>query len=456
MLTVLIESDQGGIKRFEDGEQESDWGEEHRRQHRVAFPLVGGPKLRRVVQGRRRENVIVVWGGARRASAYEPAGHPHPTVGIAGQSKWVRSGGVIERDRREATCRRSARGELAWACGDVIGYYVHHHGSGHRTRFDAVAPLLGDVVAISEMEIESGLRLPSDVPHGCPIDPLAGGALHWAPLESGAARRLSALADWLAMRAPVGVVVDVSVEMAVACRLGGVPTVVVRQLGRRDDFAHELAFRTAQRLLAPWPRELEDDAVPAWIMDKTDHVGYIRSGSTCGRSSGNDPLDVRESDVVVLWGTGGGGLSQRVINGIAASCTGTVWCVGMGFVQGDTAGLADNVAVVGWRTDIDSILRNSPAVVASAGNNVIADAARWGCPLVLAPQYRPFGEQHAHAHRLAALGAAVVVDGDVAPESAWPGHLRAAQSCAGRLGELFRQGAAQRFADAVSDTFEGR
>jgi UDP:flavonoid glycosyltransferase YjiC (YdhE family) len=158
----------------------------------------------------------------------------------------------------------------------------------------------------------------------------------------------------------------------------------------------------------------------------------------------------------VLWGSGGGGLSRRAINAIATSCTDTVWCVGAGFVEGDTDGLAPNVAIVGWRTDIDSILCTSPTVVASAGNNVVADAASWGCPLVLVPQHRPFGEQHAHAHRLAALGAAVVVDGDVERASAWPGRLRAAQSCADRLGELYRSGAAQRFASAVSDTFGSR
>jgi UDP-N-acetylglucosamine:LPS N-acetylglucosamine transferase len=341
----------------------------------------------------------------------------------------------------------------------VIGYYVHHHGAGHRARHDAVAPLLGDVVAISELEIDGGLRLPTDVPEGCPVDPRAGGAFHWAPLDAGASGRLCILVEWLATHRPTGVVVDVSVEAAVACRLAGVPTVVVRQLGRRDDLPHELACRTAQRLLAPWPRELDDETVPAWIRDKTDYVGYLRPRRTtsdrCARTEA-DALGVRASDVVVLWGTGGGGLSRPAINAIAASCTDTVWCVGAGFVEAGTDGLAPNVVIVGWRTDIDSILCTSPTVVASAGNNVVADAASWGCPLVLVPQHRPFGEQHVHARRLAALGAAVVVDGDAERAPAWPERLRAARSCADRLGGLYRSGAAQRFASAVSDTFGSR
>jgi UDP-N-acetylglucosamine--N-acetylmuramyl-(pentapeptide) pyrophosphoryl-undecaprenol N-acetylglucosamine transferase len=337
----------------------------------------------------------------------------------------------------------------------VIGYYVHHHGSGHRARYEAVASRLGSVVALSELQIDGGLRLPSDVPSGAADDPGAGGGLHWAPLHVEAADRLRVMVDWLASHRPVGVVVDVSVEAAITCRLAGVATVVVRQLGRRDDPAHELAFRSARLLVAPWPAELDDDAVPAWIRDKTDYVGYVRSDEPACRSHGRtaESLDVRATDVVVLWGRGGGRLSTRTLNAIAANCGGTVWCVGADVLDGDTAALAANVSVVGWRDDIDAILHNAPVTVASAGNNVIADAARWGCPLVLVPQPRPFDEQHVHAGRLAAIGAAVVVAEELDSESAWSESLCAARSCPGRLGALARPGGAIRFAAAVGRAF---
>ena len=337
----------------------------------------------------------------------------------------------------------------------MIGYYVHHHGSGHRARYDSVAPLLGDVAAISEVDIAGGLRLPTDVPVGTPVDPDAGGALHWAPLYQGAAPRLKIFAEWLASNGPCGVVADVSVEAAVVCRLAGVPTVVVRQLGHRDDRAHDLGYRVASRLVAPWPRELDDD-VADWIRDKTDYVGYVRQecANPRGRVAGGPgAVRIRPEDIVVLWGAGGGRLSGHAIDAIASNCAGTVWCVGADVVDNATeGGVASNVAVLGWRSDLDSILSSSPVVVSSAGNNIIAAAARWSCPLVLLPQRRPFGEQHLHARRLAALGAAVVVV-DADAEKAWSSRFREARSCRARLGALYRVGGAQRFADAARSAF---
>ena len=48
-------------------------------------------------------------------------------------------------------------------------------------------------------------------------------------------------------------VVDVSVEVAVLARTMGVPTVVMGMPGARDDRPHQLAFRLADAIIAPWP-----------------------------------------------------------------------------------------------------------------------------------------------------------------------------------------------------------
>ena len=168
------------------------------------------------------------------------------------------------------------------------------------------------------------------------------------------------------------------------------------------------------------------------------------------------PLTVGPDDIVVLWGRGGGRLSAYALGRIADVCDGTVWCVGMDVVNADSGGgSAPNVTVVGWRDDIDSILRSAPVVVASAGNNVIASAARWGCPLVLLPQTRPFAEQQVHARRLATLGAAVSVE-DADREEAWSERFATARQRAGRLAAMYEVGGARRFADAIESAFGSR
>ena len=70
--------------------------------------------------------------------------------------------------------------------------------------------------------------------------------------------------------------VDVSVEVALLARLCGVPFAYLRQTGERDDPPHQLAYRWAAGLLAPFPEWLEP-ARDAGLgpRAKTAYVGAI-------------------------------------------------------------------------------------------------------------------------------------------------------------------------------------
>src|SRR5690606_8900528 len=144
------------------------------------------------------------------------------------------------------------------------------------------------------------------------VDPTAGGALHWAPLDPVTATpRMMRLVDWLDRTRPAGVVVDVSVEAAVACRLAGFATVVVRLHGTRRDPAHRLAYASATGLLAPYPPELETDPT-AEVLAKTRHVGFVHplaatspTDSPALGCADSDLVLPTGRDVVVLWGGGG-------------------------------------------------------------------------------------------------------------------------------------------------------
>ena len=63
----------------------------------------------------------------------------------------------------------------------TIGWYVHHHGAGHRTRMAAVRPHLDDVVVLSSLPggaDDAWVHLAAD-DDGEPRDVTAGGTLHW-------------------------------------------------------------------------------------------------------------------------------------------------------------------------------------------------------------------------------------------------------------------------------------
>ena len=364
------------------------------------------------------------------------------------------------------------------ATADVvtIGYYVHHHGAGHAARFAKIAAASDtDVVPISELQLHGGVRLPGDVVDDG-RDPTAGGALHWAPIGAArSAERALVFGRWLEAARPCGVVVDVSVEAALLCRLFGVATVVVRQHGDRTDAAHELAYRSAVRLLAPFPRDLEHPSTPSWVIAKTDYAGFITDDGDPDRAPIDPDTPIPDPcDVVILWGAGGGELSERDIEDIvAAGRPGSVWFAGAATSVAQAAG----ARALGWVKDVPGLLQRRPTVVASAGNNVVADAADAGCALVVVPQARPFDEQRRHAESLHAAGAAAVVGdiggvGDGSDRRArsdedgrndevgrgdgardWGRALTTARARRRRLHDLASTGGARAAADAIGQAF---
>ena len=145
----------------------------------------------------------------------------------------------------------------------MIGYYIHHQGDGHVTRAATIARRLGaePVTGLSPRPRPDGwdgpwITLPrDDVPAvGDATDPTAHGALHWAPLaHAGLRARMAELAAWVRAAAPRLMVVDVSVEVSILIRAMGVPVVVMGMPGERGDAAHQLSYRIAQAIIAPWP-----------------------------------------------------------------------------------------------------------------------------------------------------------------------------------------------------------
>ena len=171
-----------------------------------------------------------------------------------------------------------------------IGWYVHHHGRGHLARMLAIVPHLD-----AEIRCFSSLPRPDTLPQHCSwtvlardddqgpggteprtADPDAGGLLHWAPLgHAGHRARLATMVASVAETPVDAFVVDVSVEVALLVRLLGIRTVVIAQPGTRNDAAHELGYRAATTIVAPWPEALLDPPHLAAVKGKTVFTGGI-------------------------------------------------------------------------------------------------------------------------------------------------------------------------------------
>lgn len=289
-----------------------------------------------------------------------------------------------------------------------IGWYVHHHGRGHLTRFEAVRPhVAAPVVVFSSLEPPADLPertrwivLPRD---DAPFeragdrrdprdaDPTVGGMLHWAPLgHPGHRRRLALIAQGAVEYDLDGFVVDVSVEVAVWVRMLGLPTVVVAQPGDRTDGVHTLAYRAADRILAPWPEGLAPSALLEQFRDRVEWVGGV------SRFADRPATAAREDRTVLVLGAALPASSFSEARDEAAAAGWAFHAVG-----------ADAAP---WRADPWDALCAATVVVSAAGQNSIADVAAARAHALVLPQDRPFGEQHATAEALERAGLAVVAD----------------------------------------------
>ncbi len=313
----------------------------------------------------------------------------------------------------------------------TLGWYLHHHGTGHLIRFLAIRPHLRcDVVVFSSLPTPQTLpdrtrwmQLPRDDQSvGEFVEPEAGGLLHWAPLHNGGYRdRMMKIAAAVGTFNCAAFVIDVSVEVTLLIRILGIPAIVFTQPGERMDLPHQLAYRAAQRIVAPWPAPAQPSR---WLQpwsDKLTFVGGISRFAERARQS--DPVPGR---VLFIGGGGGSCVTSENLRSAADATPERTWSyLGAADISTvDNAGSADggqSAPQPRWVDDPWPLLCAASTVVSFAGQNAVADLAAAGVRAIVVPQHRPFDEQTATAHRLSEMGLAVTL-----PQ--WPRAERAALS----------------------------
>ncbi len=336
----------------------------------------------------------------------------------------------------------------------MIGYYVHHHGSGHLHRAMTVAPHLPDeVTGLSSLPRPKAwtgpwIQLPLDNEAGSydGADVTADGLLHWAPLgDAGLRGRMAAVSGWIDQHSPAAVVVDQSVEVCLLSRLHGVPVVALTAPGRRTDVPHQLGFGAASALVGPWPRGWTDRLLPdlaAVHADRFVAIGAVSRfpvrparGQTRRRSSRLRP------HVVLLAGTGGDGFTPDMVGRAQEQTPGWDWSV-----------LSHTLGT--WRADPAAVLAGADVVVLHPGQNSLAEVAALRVPAVVVPAPRPFQEQHVTAAALAQGWPAVVVD--PVPDIGWREVLHEARVLDGEGWADWCDGdAPERLAEIVESVMSG-
>lgn len=308
----------------------------------------------------------------------------------------------------------------------MIGYYVHHHGRGHRTRAAEIARRLDTpVVGFGSLAAPGGwpgawVELPRD-DAAAPLDPTAGGVLHWAPLDQpGHRERFGAIAARLADDL-AAMVVDTSAEVTLLARLFGVRTVVLAMRGERTDRPHLAAYDAATRIVAPW--RSATGAEPGWPQrwgEKATFVGAI------SRFDGRCPpaVEHRGRRALLVWGGGGTDATPADIEAARAATADWEWIVRT----------PDDPSPDLWRE-----LAEADVVITHGGANAVAEVAAARRPAVVIAQERPFGEQRATVRALRPLGCCTALDA-WPPARTWPTLLADAAALDGTAWDRWSTG----------------
>lgn len=326
-----------------------------------------------------------------------------------------------------------------------LGYYAHHHGSGHCRQIDKLAALLptearqqltvftsvtSEAYTFAAIDEAQVVRLPAEDERA--DDVLAGRAgqnwqpasLHYSPVgNSDIQQRSHKILDTIYQRRIDLMIIDVSVEVAMLCRAASVPYLYVRLPGLRDDEPHLNAFAGALALLAPYPRTLESTKTPEWISQKTLYLDFINTQQknaqtyqdfikhlmqlTTDKKALSLMLNDKDKNtptiVTVIKGYGGHQAIDAKLPELRQLLP-YAFIISLGPIDEDKRHYVDIAVDV---SDVTPFIEHSDYLLMACGLNAVAQACDYATPLVVLPDDRPHQEQEVMAEALIIQGRAL-------------------------------------------------
>ena len=313
-----------------------------------------------------------------------------------------------------------------------LGYYAHHHGSGHCRQIDKLAALLPvdaksqlivftslspDDYSFSSLDKQQIIRLQTE--DECADDVLKGRAgeyfqpasLHYSPVgNSNIQKRSHQILDTIYQHHIDLMVIDVSVEVAMLCRAASIPYLYIRLPGIRDDTPHLNAFAGALALLAPYPRLLEATMTPEWVGKKTLYLDFINTTQQKELTYHEfirileklNTLNLKDWEedastiITVIKGYGGHKAIDMKLPELRRLLP-NAFIISLGPINDDMRCHVDIAAQV---NDVTPFIQHSDYLLMACGLNAVAQAYDYATPLVVLPDDRPHQEQEVMAQAL--------------------------------------------------------
>lgn len=324
-----------------------------------------------------------------------------------------------------------------------IGYYAHHHGSGHCRQIDKLAALLPtearlqltvltslslDTYTFTNINEEQVIRLyaederTEDVLKGRAGKHWQPASLHYSPVgNTDIQKRSHQILDTIYQRNIDLMIIDVSAEVAMLCRAASVPYLYVRLPGLRDDTPHLEAFTGALALLAPYPQVLEAEMTPSWVCQKTLYLDFINAPKndaisredfvktlltltdTTTKNNVFEALSTVSHIVTVIKGYGGHEAIDAKLPELRQLFP-NAFIISLGPID---EAMRSYVDVATHVNDVTPYLAHSDYLLMACGLNAVAQAYYYATPLVVLPDERPHQEQEVMAQALVNQGRAL-------------------------------------------------
>ncbi|OWK70249.1 glycosyltransferase [Pedobacter sp. AJM] len=306
-----------------------------------------------------------------------------------------------------------------------LAFYVHHHGAGHFTRTaQIIRHLHGFHITLLGSNLKpyqhllpketNVIHLPMDTPDQNDVYHSNGNAVdafHYAPLNiKGISERAAMMTNFFQSAHPLLLVVDVSVEVTLLARLAGIPTIVMRQHGLRDDLPHLMAYQSAELLIAPFPAAISPKSAK-WITDKTKYVGGF-SRFDKGNSAAEKPRHV-----AVIVGSGGTSIDADFIGFLTNAAHDFNFYI-IGKIDGKAI-LQPHVTYYGHQDEPGMLLEQCSMVIGNTGHNTVMEMASLNKRFIAIPESRPFDEQLDKARAIQSVPGVIMILPESLYETNW-------------------------------------
>jgi len=300
----------------------------------------------------------------------------------------------------------------------VLFYFVHAHGNGHKATFNMLYPQLSvhfkTVAITTNKEVTEYLtlnhkvdvvELPPKYPENYKIpEHTFSKPFEVTPYAIEPAQRAKALAEAIILYQPKVLYCDGVPELAIMARSMGVPVVLVHLPGNiMNDPTQIFAHQLADHIVAHFPFFLEQEHYE--YKSKTFYSGYL---SKYSGDNAEQPTGSEEDQVTILLGYEN--YDQTILKNITADSTTKFVIIG----NKQSYDLGSNCQQLGTVKNINKAI-GGKRVITAVGQNTIAELLSLNKQLVLLPEPRPYDEQNVHAKVLAEKGLALLAHDDLSP-----------------------------------------